>query len=82
MKQQWGCKCTNGRGKNHQAYLWQYSKPGGAVVFTFRVGREREGPKRFLVNSEGILQSEALRPMSVENKSLCRVVAAIGIVAR
>jgi transposase len=22
-----------GRGKNHQAYLWQYSRPGGTVVF-------------------------------------------------
>jgi transposase len=48
----------DGRGKNHQAYLWQYSKPGGAVVFDFRLGREREGPKRFLGNFEGILQSD------------------------
>jgi len=30
------------RGKNHQAYLWRYSRPGGAVVFDFRMGRERE----------------------------------------
>jgi transposase len=36
------------KGKNHQAYPWQYSRPGGAVVFDFRMGREREGPKRFL----------------------------------
>jgi transposase len=35
------------KGKNHQAYLWEYSRPGGAVVFDFRMGREREGPKRF-----------------------------------
>jgi transposase len=48
----------DGRGKNHQAYLWQYSRPGGAVVFDFRMGREREGPKRFLGNFEGILQSD------------------------
>jgi transposase len=46
------------KGKNHQAYLWQYSRPGGAVVFDFRMGREREGPKRFLGNFEGILQSD------------------------
>ena len=45
------------RGKNHQAYLWQYSRPAAAVVFDFRMGREREGPKRFLGNFEGILQS-------------------------
>jgi transposase len=48
----------NGRGKNHQAYLWQYSRPAGPVVFDFRMGREREGPKRFLGNFEGILQSD------------------------
>ena len=46
------------RGKNHQAYLWQYSRPGGVVVFDFRMGREREGPRRFLGNFEGILQSD------------------------
>ena len=45
-------------GKNHQAYLWQYSRPGSSVVFDFRVGRERAGPKRFLGNFEGILQSD------------------------
>jgi transposase len=46
------------RGKNHQAYLWQYGKPGGNVVFDFRMGRGREGPKRFLGSFEGILQSD------------------------
>jgi transposase len=48
----------DGRGKNHQAYLWQYSRPEGPVVFDFRMGREREGPKRFLGSFEGILQSD------------------------
>ena len=28
------------------------------MVFDFRMGREREGPKRFLGNFEGILQSD------------------------
>jgi hypothetical protein len=32
--------------KNHQGYLWQYETPGGSVVFDFRMGREREGPRR------------------------------------
>lgn len=27
----------DGRGRNHQAYLWQYGRPGGAVVFYFRL---------------------------------------------
>ena len=54
----------NGGGKNHQAYLWQYSRPAGAVVFDFRMGREREGPKRFLGNFEGtrIAQHHAQNP--------------------
>jgi len=46
------------RGKNHQAYLWQYGRPGGSVVFDFRLGRGREGPKHFLGQFEGILQSD------------------------
>ena len=47
-----------GRGKNHQAYLWQYGRPGGCVVFDFRLGRGRDGPKRFLGQFEGILQTD------------------------
>jgi transposase len=46
------------RGKNHQAYLWQYGTPGGATIFDFRMGREREGPARFLDKFEGILQTD------------------------
>jgi transposase len=48
----------DGRGKNHQGYLWQYSRPGGSAVFDFRTGRGREGPKTFLGNYEGILQTD------------------------
>ena len=33
----------DGRGKNHQAYLWQYGRPGGSTIFEFRLGRDREG---------------------------------------
>jgi len=47
-----------GRGKNHQAYLWQYGRPGGCVVFDFRLGRGRDGPKRFLGQFDGILQTD------------------------
>ena len=47
-----------GLGKNHQAYLWQYGRPGGSVVFDFRPGRGRDGPKRFLEQFEGILQTD------------------------
>jgi transposase len=46
------------RGANHQAYLWQYGKPGGETVFEFQLGRGREGPRKFLGEWEGILQTD------------------------
>ncbi len=49
----------DGGGKNHQAYLWQYGHPGGNVVFDFRMGRGRDGPKEFLGKFEGLLQTDA-----------------------
>ena len=48
----------NGSGSNHQAYLWQYGKPGGETVFDFRILRGREGPKKFLAQYAGILQTD------------------------
>lgn len=46
------------RGKNHQAYLWQYGTPGGSTIFDFRMGRGREGPANILDKFEGILQTD------------------------
>src|ERR1700687_1220461 len=48
----------DGRGSNHEAYLWQYGKPGGETVFDFCLGRGREGPRKFLDSWEGILQTD------------------------
>jgi transposase len=48
----------DGRGKHHQAYLWQYGSPGGTVVFDFRLGRGRDGPQQFLRSFCGILQTD------------------------
>jgi hypothetical protein len=48
----------DGRGKNHQAYLWQYGRPGGSTIFEFRLSRDREGPQSVFGNFEGILQSD------------------------
>lgn len=48
----------DGRGADHQAYLWQYGKPGGETVFEFCLGRGRDGPKNFLGQWEGILQTD------------------------
>jgi transposase len=46
------------RGADHQAYLWQYGKPGGETVIEFQLGRGREGPRKFLGEWEGILQTD------------------------
>jgi len=46
------------RGRNHQGYLWQYGSPRNSVVFDFRMGREREGPKLFLDMYQGLLQTD------------------------
>ena len=53
-----GVQMHDKRGKNHQAYLWQYGTPGGSVIFDFQMGRSREGPKDFLGRFEGILQTD------------------------
>ena len=45
-------------GRNHQGYLWEYGRPGGPVVYNFRMGREREGPRSFLGKFNGKLQSD------------------------
>jgi transposase len=46
------------KGKNHQAYLWQYSRPGGPVVFDFQLDRGGQGPRQFLGEFDGILQTD------------------------
>lgn len=45
-------------GRNHQAFEFQYSRPGGPVVFDFRMSRSREGPAEFLAGYGGILQCD------------------------
>jgi transposase len=70
-----GVQTHDKRGRNHQGYLWQYGSPGkrgvpadrpssvgcGSVVFDFRMGRDREGPKLFLGNFEGLLQTDGYK---------------------
>jgi transposase len=52
----------DGRGSNHQAYLWQYGTvsngSGGETVFDFQLGRGRDGPAKFLKDWNGILQTD------------------------
>lgn len=53
-----GVQLHDRRGKNHQAYLWQYSQVGGTLVFDFRLSRGRDGPKQFLGQFDGLLQTD------------------------
>jgi transposase len=53
-----GVQTHDKRGSNHRAYLWQYGSPGKGVVFDFRMGRDGDGPKRFLGQFEGLLQTD------------------------
>ncbi|MFN0103164.1 MAG: IS66 family transposase, partial [Bryobacteraceae bacterium] len=46
------------KGKNHQAYLWQFGNPGGNAVFSFDLGRGGEVARSFLGDYSGILQTD------------------------
>jgi transposase len=56
-----GVQTHDKRGRNHQGYLWQYGSPGKGVVFDFRMGRDREGPKLFLGKFDGLLQTDGYK---------------------
>jgi len=46
------------KGRNHQAYLWQFGNPGGSVVFAFHLGRGAEAAESFLSGYKGILETD------------------------
>ena len=45
-------------GKSQQGWLWVYSHPQGDVVFEWNVSRSREGPRDFLKEFKGKLQTD------------------------
>jgi transposase len=52
------CQTAERTGRNHRAFLWEFSRPGGVVVFEFAMGRSRAGPREFLQGFVGKLQSD------------------------
>lgn len=52
------CQTGERTGRNHRAFIWEFSEPGGRVVFEFEWGRGREGPRAFLQGFRGKLQSD------------------------
>jgi transposase len=59
-----GVQTHDKRGSNHQAYMWQYGSPGKGVVFDFRMGRDGQGPKQFLGDFNGLLQTDGYQGYS------------------
>jgi transposase len=54
-----GVQSPDVKGRNHQAWQWQYSAPGGPVVFDFQMSRSRAGPQNFLKGYRGVLHTDA-----------------------
>lgn len=52
------CQTGQRTGRNHRAFIWEFSEPGGRVVFEFEWGRGRDGPREFLQGFRGKLQSD------------------------
>jgi hypothetical protein len=46
------------KGKSQSGWLWTYSQPQGDVVFEWQVSRSREGPREFLKDFRGKLQTD------------------------
>jgi transposase len=46
------------KGKSQQGWLWTYRHPHGDVVFEWNVSRSREGPRQFLKEFKGKLQTD------------------------
>ena len=52
------CQTGEKTGRNHRAYMWEFSRPSGVVIFEFQMGRGRAGPVEFLKGFRGKLQSD------------------------
>ncbi len=66
------------KGKSQQGYLWVYSRPGGDVLFEWRLSRSREGPEEFLKHFKGRLQTDgyyAYESLAKERKGELTLVA-------
>jgi len=66
------------KGKSQQGYLGVYSRPGGDVLFEWRLSRSREGPEEFLKYFKGRLQTDgyyAYESLAKERKGELSLVA-------
>ena len=58
MKPRWMCRCTTGGGRTIRPICGNTAGREASAVFDFRLGRGRDGPKEFLGQFEGILQTD------------------------
>ena len=62
----------DGRGENHQAYLWQYGKPGGETVFDFAWAAGVMVRASFWASGKGFCKPMAMRPTTTSaDRSWC-----------
>jgi transposase len=54
-----GVRCDLKKGRNHQGYFFEYSRPKAEVVYDFKMSRGRAGPESFLKEFKGVLQTDA-----------------------
>jgi transposase len=52
-------------GKNHQAYLWQYGRPEGSVVFDFRMGADGRDQRNISADSKAYCRPTVMWPTRV-----------------
>lgn len=60
-------------GKSQTGFLWAYSHPRGDVIFDWKTTRAREGPREFLGDFKGFLQTDGYSvytSLAAENSSL------------
>jgi transposase len=51
------CQTGEKTERNHQAFVCEFSRPGGIVIFEFQMWRGRDGPRESLKGFRGKLQS-------------------------
>ena len=60
------------RGADHQAYLWQYGKPGGETVFDFRMGRVARVRTNSWASGRASYKPTGIKPMTASaGRSWC-----------
>jgi len=77
-----GVQSPEPTGKNHQAYLFEYSRPHGPVLFDFQMSRGRDGPRNFLRGFRGRLQCDGYAGYNEFDDELIQRIACLAHIRR